>query len=182
MKHLISILIIVFGIAGTIAAQDTQYYCKDGYVHFFSSAPMEDIEAKNNEAVVVFNATKNEINAKIPIKSFQFAKKLMQEHFNENYLESDKYPYGSLTGKIVENIDFTKDGVHKVTVRGVLDIHGVKQNRDIPCTITVQGDQIKVYSEFDVKLVDHKIKIPKVVILNIAEVIKVDMLFNLNKK
>lgn len=173
--------ILAFNVA--VAQQpDTQYFCKDGYVHFFSSSPIEDIEAKNNAVVAVYNVTKNEVGAKISIKSFAFKDKLMEEHFNENYLETDKYPFATLIGKIVEPIDLTKDGTYTATVKATLEIHGVKQARDIKCTLTVKGEQIIVKSNFEVKLVDHKIKIPKMVVMNIAEVIKVDLLFTLNKK
>lgn len=175
---------LVIGFSQLFAQQatDAVFFCKDGYVHFFSGSPIEDIEAKNNGTVAVYNTTKNEVGAKISIKGFSFKDKLMEEHFNENYLETDKYPFATLTGKIVEPVDLSKEGTYAVTANAVLEIHGVKQNRNIKCQLTVKGGQIIVKSEFEVKLEDHKIKIPKMVVMNIAEVIKVDLLFTLNKK
>jgi polyisoprenoid-binding protein YceI len=178
-KYIIPLILIC---NAAIAQQaDTQFFCKDGFVHFFSSSPLEDIEAKSNTVVAVYNTTKNEVGAKISIKSFSFKDKLMEEHFNENYLESDKYPFATLTGKIAEPIDLSKDGTYNATVNATLEIHGVKQVRGIKCTFTVKGEQIIVKSVFEVKLADYKIKIPKMVVMNIAETIKVDLLFTLKK-
>jgi hypothetical protein len=175
-------LALFFAIVGWVAQAQDSYYTQNGKVHFFSKTPLEDIEATSLKAIAVLYPATKRVQAKIPIQSFEFKHKLMQEHFNENYMESDKFPYGSLEGIIVEDIDFTKDGIYPVTVRGVLDIHGVKKNRDIPCKITIEnGSPKKVLSNFEVILADHKIKIPKAVILNIAEVIKVDVDFDLIK-
>ncbi len=158
------------------------YFTKKGKIHFFSASPLEDIEATSETATVVLNTADKSVSAKITQTSFVFKDKLMQEHFNENYMESDKYPYSVLSMVIVENIDFTKDGVYDVTLRGTLEMHGVKQQRDIKGKLTIQnGQPVRATATFDVKLVDHKIKIPKAVIMNIAEVIKVDVDFALEK-
>jgi polyisoprenoid-binding protein YceI len=106
----------------------------------------------------------------------------MQEHFNENYVESDKFPYAVFNGTIVEAIDLTKDGEYNVTIKGTFDLHGVKQERVIKGKLTVKnGEPAFGSAAFDVKLADHKIKIPKTVFLNIAEVIKIDLEFTLAK-
>ena len=106
----------------------------------------------------------------------------MQEHFNENYMESDKYEYSGLDAVIVENIDFTKDGVYDVTIIGTLDIHGVKVQRDIKGKLTIKGGvPVNGTAKFEVKLADHKIKIPSLLGSNIAEVIPVDVDFNYEK-
>jgi polyisoprenoid-binding protein YceI len=161
---------------------DNTYTTTSGKVHFFSKTPLEDIEAFTQKAVGVFDTKTKKVQAKIPISTFDFKQKLMQEHFNENYLESDKYPYANLEGFIVEEIDYTKDGVREVTVKGDLTVHGVKKPRDIKVKITVKdGVPVNVVSEFNIQLIDHKIKIPKAVLLNIAEVIKVDLNFDLAK-
>lgn len=162
-------------------AQDN-FITQNGKVHFYSKTPLEDIEANTQSAIGVFYTATKKVQAKIPIQSFEFKQKLMQEHFNENYLESDKYPYGSLDATIVENIDFTKNGVCDITISGTLDIHGIKKTRDIKAKLTIaDGAPKNVTASFIVKLVDHKIKIPKAVILNIAEVITVDVNFDLVK-
>ncbi len=97
----------------------------------------------------------------------------MQEHFNENYMETPKYPNASFRGKINEKIDYKKDGVYKVTCTGKLNMHGVDQLRTIDGTITVKGNEVVLDSQFFVKTVDHKIDVPKVVFEKIAENIKV---------
>ena len=106
----------------------------------------------------------------------------MQEHFNENYLESDEFPTAVLDMVIAENLDFTKDGSYDVTLTGTLDMHGVKQPREIKGKLTIKnGAPVNATADFEVKLVDHKIKIPKAVIMNIAEKIKVDVDFTFEK-
>ncbi len=153
-----------------------------GMVHFFSKAPLEDIEATSQKAIGVLDTKTKKVQAKIPVASFEFNQKLMQEHFNENYLETDKYPYANFDGTIVEDIDYTSDGEREVTVKGDLTVHGIKKPRDIKIKITViNAVPTNVAAQFNIQLVDHKIKIPKAVLLNIAEVIKVDLNFNLAK-
>lgn len=183
MRTIAFFLLLAFAVP--VFAQDNNYayVCnKKGYVHFFSASPLEDIEASCKEASMVLYTNDKSVGAKIPVASFVFKDKLMQEHFNENYLETDKYPISTLKMVIVENIDFTKDGVYDVTLRGTLDMHGVKHDRDIKGKLYIQGGQpVRATATFDVQLVDHKIKIPKAVIMNIAEVIKVDVDFALTK-
>ena len=114
--------------------------------------------------------------------SFTFKDKLMQEHFNENYMETDKFPSAVLDMMIAENLDFTKDGVYDITLKGTLEMHGVKQEREIKGKLTIaNGAPVKAAAVFDVKLADHGIKIPKAVTMNIAEVIKTDVEFVLEK-
>jgi hypothetical protein len=98
----------------------------------YSKAPIEDIEARTDKGTSVFNATTGELAFNVPIRSFKFDKALMQEHFNENYMESDKFPQASFRGKTADKIDLTKDGTYPVTASGVFDAHGVKQTRNIP--------------------------------------------------
>ena len=158
------------------------YACTKGKIHFFSSSPLEDIEATSNLAGCAFNTQTKKVYAKIQQASFVFKDKLMQEHFNENYMESEKYPYAILDMIIVEDIDYTKDGVYDVTLKGTIEMHGVKQEREIKGKLTIKnGAPVLATAVFDVKLVDHKIKIPKAVVMNIAEVIKVDVELVLEK-
>jgi polyisoprenoid-binding protein YceI len=97
----------------------------------------------------------------------------MQEHFNEKYIESEKYPQSSFKGKINETIDYTKDGEHNVTVTGKLNIHGVEQDRTISGKVIIKNGTIQLISEFKVRNVDHNIQIPKLVVAKIAEAIEV---------
>ncbi|MFN7013376.1 MAG: YceI family protein [Bacteroidia bacterium] len=142
-------------------------------IHFFSAAPLENIEATNKDAKSLLNTESKEVAVIIGIRQFKFEKPLMEEHFNENYMESDKYKTADFKGKINEQIDFLKDGEHDVTVTGKLTIHGVTQDRTIAGKIIISGNSIKVNSKFPVALKDHNIKIPKAVIKNIAESVDV---------
>ena len=173
MKHIIFILLAWMSVINQ-AGQDL-YACKNATISLFSSAPLEDIAANTSTGTSVFNATTGELVFSVNITSFKFKKSLMQEHFNSDYLESDKYPKATFKGKIQEHIDATKNGSYPVTAVGELDIHGVKQNRTIPGTITVNNGTVTMASEFMVKCVDHHIDIPKIVFHNIAESIKMNV-------
>jgi polyisoprenoid-binding protein YceI len=109
----------------------------------------------------------------VPIKGFEFEKALMQEHFNENYLESDRYPRGEFKGQITNNseIDYTKDGVFQGKVKGKLTIHGQTNDIETEGKITKEGNKILIFSEFNVRLPDYKIKNEKM--QNISNNIKV---------
>jgi len=179
MRKLLQILFCLFSLV-SVAQTDTTttFVTTQGKVHFFSATPLENIEATTTKAICVLNIANQKINTKIPISTFVFKDKLMQEHFNENYLESDKYPYSIFNGEIVEKIDFTKDGELPITVRGTFEIHGVQKTREVKGTLTIKnGKPVNAIVKFDVALVDHKIKIPKAVVMTIAEVIAVDLNF-----
>jgi hypothetical protein len=153
-------------------AGQTLYACKNAQVSLFSSAPIEDISGTTSSGTSVYNAATGDIVFSVPIRTFHFPKALMQEHFNSDYLESDKYPRATFKGKIQEHVDVTKNGSYPVNATGDLDVHGVKQTRTIPGTITVKDGVITITSEFMVKCVDHHIEIPKIVFHNIAESIQ----------
>ena len=146
---------------------------KNGRITFFSSAILEDITATTNSVSSALNIKTNEIAFKVAIKSFEFRKRLMQEHFNENYMESDKYPHATFAGKINEEVDWGKDGTYEVTAAGNLDIHGVRKFYTTKATIEVKNGTVTAQTKFNVKLEDHNIKIPRVVVRNIAEVVEV---------
>ncbi len=101
----------------------------------------------------------------------------MEEHFNENYLESEKFPNAIFKGKIQESIDWTKVGTYDVSAKGILTIHGVSKERILNGKVTIDKNKIVLNSDFDVMLVDHKIDVPKLVFAKIAEKIKVQNKF-----
>jgi hypothetical protein len=172
MKYIALILLVWF--STNQAGQDI-YVCKNATVSIYSKAPIEDIEAKTDKGASVFNAATGEVAFSVPIRSLKFNKALMQEHFNENYMESDKYPQAGFKGKLVQTPDVTKDGVYPVMASGIFEVHGVKQSRTIPGKLTVSGGAISLSSEFMVACKDHKIEIPTLVFHNIAETIKVQV-------
>jgi hypothetical protein len=142
-------------------------------ISFFSSAPLENIEALNKGAVIILNAGTNNLQMRISIQNFKFKNALMEEHFNENYLESTKYPNAEFKGKINEVVDYTQDGENKVTVTGTLDMHGVKKEVTINGSLKKTGELISLSSKFQIKIADYNIKVPSMYIQNIAEVVDV---------
>ena len=152
-----------------------KYQSTKSYVKFYSEAKLEDITAENETARSIINIETGELVYAVQIKDFQFEKSLMQEHFNENYLESEKYPKSTLSAKIV---DWNGEkGEQTVKVVGDLTIHGVTKKVEIEGNITYQDDLVKVSAKFPVALKDYKVKIPKIVFYNIAEVVDVTVVF-----
>jgi polyisoprenoid-binding protein YceI len=162
------LLLSTFGVFAQNAKTATS-----GTISFFSSTPVEDIDAYTNNVLSKVDFTKKTMAFVIQNNSFQFKNKLMQEHFNEKYMESDKYPQSSFVGIISGDYDIAKDGEYKVSVTGKLKIHGVEQERTIPGSIVVKEGKIVLKSAFKVKVADHKIEIPKLVTSKIAEEIDV---------
>ena len=172
MKHICMILLV--WISAFQTSQDI-YVCKNAKITLFSTAPIEDIEATSTKGASVFNASTGELAFSVQIRSFQFPKSLMQDHFNSEYMDSDKYPQATFKGKLKEHVDVSKDGSMPVTAVGDLTVHGVTKPRTIPGVLTVKGGVISMTSEFMVKCVDHDISIPRIVFHNIAETIKMNV-------
>ena len=150
---------------------------KVGYIKFYSHTPVEDIEAHNRQVVSILNTETGALQFKLLIKSFEFEKKLMQEHFNENYMESDKFPKASFEGNIsdLSKVDFTKEGEYPVEVAGNLTIHGVTKAILASGMIGVTKKSVIAESDFMVKPEDYDIRIPDVVRNNIAIDIQVSV-------
>jgi len=159
--------------AGYSSAQ--KFQASKSYVKFFSAAPLEDIEAVNESAKSILDLSSGELVYSISIKDFKFEKSLMQEHFNENYLESEKYPKSTLSAKIK---DWNKEkGEQEVTVSGKLKIHGITKDVEVTGKLNYQDDKVTVSAKFPVQLKDYKIKIPKALFYNIAESVEVTIEF-----
>src|SRR5688500_15365572 len=120
----------VFVIGSAFAPAGQVLTTRTGHISFYSSAKLEDIEAHNYQVSSSLNTETGDMAYVVMIKSFQFKKALMQEHFNENYMESDKYPKSTFKGKITDlsKVNFNKDGTYNVKVQGDLFIHGVTKN------------------------------------------------------
>ncbi len=147
-------------------------------VSFYSKTPIQDIDGTSNKVATVLNNTTKQVYFKIQNTTFQFREKLMQEHFNENYMESDKFPVSDFNGKILEDIDFTKIGNHKVTIVGVLNIHGKKKEYKIAATLSSNENGLVLTSDFKIKLADHGVEIPTVVFTKIAEQLEIKITAN----
>lgn len=171
MKYCFAFIVSI--LLGIPAISQDIFSCKNAGFSFFSSAPLEDIEAKTDKGVSAINIKTKVIYFKVPVNTFQFRKKLMQEHFNENYLETEKYPYAEFKGKIAAEVDLTKPGTYEVTVDGILSMHGVDKNYREKGSITVQNGKLLASAKFKVRVADHHIKIPSLVVKNVAEVVDV---------
>ncbi|MCB0430718.1 MAG: YceI family protein [Flavobacteriales bacterium] len=165
------ILVLSLSLSGMAHAQ--LLASKESVISFFSEATLENIAAENKAATSFINKAENTVAVKVPVNAFSFEQKLMQEHFNENYMESEKYPYATFKGKIQEEIDYDKDGTYPVTAKGKMNMHGVDRDVDMKGTLTIKNSEVHLHTEFVVKLEDYKIKIPSIVVEKIAEEVSV---------
>jgi len=171
MKNLIIIVLLL----SAQLAFGQKYYSKTGKISFYSDAPLEKIEATNTTASTVLDGSTGNIEWAVLIQGFKFEKALMQEHFNENYMESATYPKAKFKGKIdnISSVDFKKDGDYNVDVSGQMEIHGVTKPVSAKGVITVKGGNISAKSKFSVAVADYGIVIPKVVAENIAKNVEI---------
>ena len=154
----------------------TVYKVSKGSIAFNSDAPMELIKASSNELAGLFDASTKKFAFRVKVSSFEgFNTALQREHFNENYMESNSFPFASFEGKVIEDIDYSKPGVYNVRAKGNFTVHGVSQERIIKVEISVKQQSVSVRSAFTVLLADHNITIPKVVHEKLASEIKVEV-------
>jgi hypothetical protein len=172
MKYL-SILFFFLGLFLNANAQ--KYITKNGYIGFYSHTPIEDIKADNNQVASVLDTSTGDMVFQVLIRSFHFVKTLMEEHFNENFLESDKFPKSTFTGKIVnlKDINFSNAGKYDATVEGDMTIHGVTKKVTTKGTIEISEGAINASSKFTIAPEDYNITIPSVVRNNIAKIVEV---------
>lgn len=170
-------------LAGLSALQAQRYGTRDGHVRFFSATPVENIEADNHKAGAVLDLSTKKIQFGMLIKAFEFEKALMEEHFNENYMESSTHPKASFKGMIEKpaDVDFTKPGTYDVVVTGKMTIHGVTKDFSTPGKLVVTEEQVSVDAKFMVSPEEYDIKIPNTVRDNIAKEIEVTVDMDLKK-
>ena len=166
------VLTLVF-LAGHLALASAQKFAAvEGSISFYSSAPLEDIKAGNQKVSSLFDVSSGEIAYSVPINQFQFSKKLMQEHFNDKYMESHKFPKATFLGRL-QYFDSNISVTQTVTAVGKLTIHGVTRDIRAQGTIERKGNNLEMRSSFQVRLEDYKIKIPTLMWQNIAEEVEV---------
>jgi len=172
MKNILFIAAFIM-LVGQVSAQ--KFMTKNGFVKFYSETPMETIEAENKQVNSAYDHSNGVFVFKVLMKSFEFEKALMQEHFNENYVESDSYPVATFKGKIVNNsdIDLSKDGKVEVQVKGIMKMHGVTKEIETQGIMEIHGDNVHATAKFNIKPSDFDIKIPGAVVKNIAEAMEV---------
>ena len=159
------------------------FVTRNGYIGFFSKTPFENIKAENRQVNAVIDLAKKNIAFAALMKGFLFPKALMQEHFNENYVESDKYPKTSFIGSYTGDVDAGKDGSYTIIVKGNLTLHGITHTIEVPASIDVKKGKLTGISNFKIKPADYNIKIPALVKDKIAQqvdvAVKID--YNLSK-
>ena len=174
-KKIMFFVLAALLVGSTLNAQ--KYFTREGKVSFFSDAAVEKIEAHNSKATAVVDAETGNMEFAVLIKAFQFEKALMQEHFNENYMESSKYPKAIFKGEItnMDEVKLNKDGEYAAKVKGALTIHGVTNEVEAPGKFIVKDGNITAISSLTVKVADYKIEIPAVVRENIAKEVRIDI-------
>jgi polyisoprenoid-binding protein YceI len=185
IRNTVIAIAMFLGIQSALIAQDL-FYTKTAKVTLDATPanPVEEIEAVNSEATSFLNVSNGDIVFAVLVKSFRFQKALMEEHFNENYMESNKFPKSDFKGKItnVADVNFKKDGNYKVNVEGKLTMHGVTLPVTATGVIVVSGGKIKGTADFKIKLADYKIDRPSVVKDKIAEIATITVEANYEPK
>lgn len=174
-----SLIVALFVVAFGANAQ--KYKSTEGSISFFSEASIEDISASNVSCTGLLDLTSRQIAFRVTITEFEFAKSLMQQHFNDKYMESDKFPIATFAGTI-SGFDASSLLEQKVTARGILTIHGQANEIEVKGSIKNESGALKVKSNFIVALTDYKIKIPKLLWQNIAEEVEVKVDFKFEEK
>ncbi|MEP6596584.1 MAG: YceI family protein [Ginsengibacter sp.] len=180
MKKIIAVLMFCLLIAGESSAQ--LYMTRTGYVSFFSHASMEDIKAENKQLYAVINVEKKELAFVVLMKGFQFRKELMQTHFNSNYIESDTYPKANFTGTYSGDVDMKSGTVSNLQVNGVLTLHGVSKQIEVPATLQFLNGVLVGNTVFKARPEDYNIKIPLLVRNNIGKEVEVTIKVDCNPK
>lgn len=170
MKKLVFATMLL-AISGSAFAQ--KYMSRTAKISFNATTPKspEKIEAVNNEVAAILDGSNGDFVFQAPVKSFKFERELMQQHFNENYMESDKYPKSTFKGKVTNmgDVNLAKDGTYKVNVTGELTVHGVTKTVTVPGTITVKGGNATASAKFVIHLADYKIDVPTMVADKLAK-------------
>ncbi len=163
MKKLVFLFAVAVLAATNLDAQ--KYFTKEGNITFHAGTKVEDIDATNAAATCIIDAGTGDMEWSALVKGFKFKRALMEEHFNENYMESNTYPKSTFKGKIenISSVKFTADGSYKVKVSGKLTMHGETKDVTTDGTIVVKAGKITADSKFYVNPADYKIAVPSAV-------------------
>ena len=174
---LLGLLLWLGGLAGPLGARaQAKYMTKTGVISFFSASIMEDIEARNNKVAAVLDLSTGQLAFAVPVREFQFKRTLMQEHFNENYMESEKYPKATFTGQVVNAAQVLKlppTASQNVEVEGQMTLHGVSHKVAVSGTLQQRDGQLIVFAYFNIAPADYAIDIPLLVREHIAKSVSV---------
>jgi hypothetical protein len=173
-KRIISLTSVLVLLSVLAAAQD-KFFTKNGRISFVSKGNVETIAAKHKGITCVLDSRSGAMQFAVLMKGFEFPKALMQEHFNENYVESDKYPKADFKGQVVNNGDvkYGQDGVYNTKAKGTLTLHGVTKEIEVPGKVTIKGGKPQLSADFTILLSDYNIKIPSLVKENISNTVSI---------
>lgn len=181
MKKIVFFTLVVMSIA--VSGQAQKYVTKNGFIKFYSDAAIEKIEAMNRQVNAAMDITTGDFVFRVLMKSFTFEKALMQEHFNENYVESDKFPNATFLGKIIniKDVNISKDANYPVNVEGKLTMHGETKQVSEKGTFEVKEGKLIGKAKFNITLSDYKISIPNTSVNNISKTIEITIEVILDK-
>ncbi|MEI7898047.1 MAG: YceI family protein [bacterium] len=176
-------IFFVLAFVTVFSAGAQKFITKSGHIKFFSDSPLEKIEAHNRQVNSALDMATGGFVFKVLLKSFEFEKALMQEHFNENYVESDKFPAATFVGKVtnIKDVDITKDGVYNADVEGKLTLHGVTKDVKEKGTFEMKQGKLIGKAKFNLAVADYKISIPGSVSNNLSKTIEVTVDITLDK-
>ena len=181
MKVKILFLITLVAISCHVSGQ--KFATKNGHIKFFSETPLEKIEAHNQQVNAAYDQQSGFFVFKVLMKSFEFEKALMQEHFNENYVESNKFPNATFLGKVMNysEMNFSKDGIYKVDIDGKLTLHGVTKSVQEEGTFEIKQGKLLGKAKFNILLSDFQVSIPGTVANNISNAVEITVEIVLDK-
>jgi hypothetical protein len=180
IKTILTLSVFYFLLATQSTAQ--LFITRTGFVSFYSKTPLEDILAKNQQLFAVINTEKKELAFMVLMKGFEFKKELMQTHFNDNYVESDKYPKATFNGSYTGEVDMKNGAASPVKVKGGLTLHGVTKQVELPATLQFTKGVLTGTAVFNVSPEDYNISIPLLVRNKIAKQVQVEIKVNCNPK
>ena len=182
MKSYLTIYCLIIS-CSLLAQGAAKYYTENGTVAFSSEASLEIIKATSNKLVGTIDPVKNTFTFNLEIISFDgFNSPMQKVHFNENYMETERFQAASFSGRIIEKVDLNKPGVYSLRAKGKLNVHGVKQERIIKCTVKVEEGKIRAQTKFSILLDEHGIQLPKIIKQKIAEEVIVQVDAELEKQ
>jgi polyisoprenoid-binding protein YceI len=183
MKKFILSLFLILVVPGYAVSPGDYFFTSTGTISFISNAPLEIIKASSNKMKGLIDESKKSFSFRVAYETFEgFNSSLQRDHFNEKYVESEKYPEAIFNGTIENEIDFSKNGSYTINTKGKLNLHGVEKDRTIKSTVSILNGIVHIESKFNVLLDDHNISIPKIVTQKIATEIVVDVKADLKRK
>lgn len=174
------VIIIFFALIQFPGFTQGTYFTRNGHIYFISHTDIIDIDADNHQVASFLNIETGKIQFAVLIKSFEFSLATAKEHFNESYMESDKFPKATFKGEIlnIDSFDLNKNGICSVRVKGDITIKGITKNIEVPGELTVENEKINAVSEFELSISDFNISVPRIVENRVAKIVQLRVNMN----